>query len=119
MTDYIAQLASAHRFMREEAERCANNLRNETTTSDGVIRWNSNNNIPPVECVALAAHIGLPVDVAKCTSVRDTETDQFIAEYRLRMRNYKPSREEQFEMRAAFGPGKTVVNVITGQKFRT
>jgi hypothetical protein len=39
-----------------------------------VMRWNSNNDVPPIECVALAAHIGLPVDIAQCTAIRDAET---------------------------------------------
>ena len=47
-------------------------------------------------------------------AARDKEVDEFIAEYR---RNYKgPSEEELAEMRAAFGPGETVVNILTGER---
>ena len=40
----------------------------------------------------------------------------FLENYR---RNYKgPGEEEKTEMRAAFGTGTTVVNVITGKRTR-
>lgn len=47
-------------------------------------------------------------------AARDKEVEESIAEYR---RNYKgPSEEELAEMRAAFGPGEVVVNVLTGTR---
>ena len=47
-------------------------------------------------------------------TARDKEVDESIAEYR---RNYKgPSEEALAEMRAAFGPGEVVVNVLTGTR---
>jgi hypothetical protein len=47
------------------------------------------------------------------------QTDAFIKSYKKARKNHKPSAEERFEMRAAFGSGKTVVDVITGQRFTT
>ena len=45
---------------------------------------------------------------------REAQTAAFLDSYR---KNYKgPSEEEKAEMRAAFGTGTTVVNVITGQR---
>ena len=50
-------------------------------------------------------------------AARDDEVKESIAEYR---RNYKgPSEEELAEMRAAFGPGQVVVNVLTGTRIYT
>jgi len=51
--------------------------------------------------------------------VRDRETQAFLAEYRRANKGRKRSAEEIFEMRAAFGPGETVVDVITGERFET
>jgi hypothetical protein len=41
------------------------------------------------------------------------------AEYVRANKGRKRSAEEMSEMRAAFGPGETVVDVITGEKFTT
>ena len=34
------------------------------------------------------------------------------------MKDYTPSQEELAEMRGAFGPGKEIVDVITGKKIQ-
>lgn len=51
-------------------------------------------------------------------ALKDLEVQRAIAEYRKARENYVPSAEEMFEMQAAFGPGATVVDVITGQRFQ-
>jgi len=104
-------------FQVADAKRLADQLRNEATITGGVIRWNSNQQVPPEDCVALAAHIGLPINVAACDAARDADTTAFLAEYRKRPRN--DSAEARFERRAAFGPGKTIVDVISGHRYRT
>lgn len=48
----------------------------------------------------------------------DKVVEQFLAEYREARKNHTPSEEELFEMRAAFGEGSTVVDVITGQVYK-
>jgi hypothetical protein len=53
------------------------------------------------------------------TVSRKWETQAFLDAYRERMANHVPSDEERFEMRAAFGEGVEVVNVITGKVTRT
>lgn len=47
------------------------------------------------------------------------EKDEAIERYIEARKNHVPSSEELFEMRAAFGPGAKVVDVITGQVFYT
>lgn len=106
-----------HSLQITEAQRVAQELRTEATISQGVIRWNSNNQVPPADCVALAAHIGLPVDVVASTAARDADTSAFLAAYRKRQPR-RASAEERAEMRAAFGRGTKVVNVITGRVTR-
>lgn len=115
MTNYIKDLTSEIKCFRDNAERIAEKLRTEATVTDSIIRWNSNGQVPPADCVELAAHIGLPVCVDQCKGARDYETEQFLAGYRKRMENYQHSEEELFEMRAAFGPGAEVVNIVTGR----
>lgn len=49
-------------------------------------------------------------------TARGTGTEVFIAQYRARMANHVPDPGELAEMRAAFGPGARVANVITGRE---
>lgn len=84
--------------------------------SEGVYRWKVNNNVPPAEVLEKA---GVPEDMRKrCAVVRDRDNAKFFAEYRKAREGYKPSSEELYEMVAAFGPGATVVDVITGKRTR-
>jgi hypothetical protein len=106
-------------YFKSDCENTAVTLRTAATITAGVIRWNSNNAVPPADIVEFAAWLGLPVDVAASNAARDADTSAFLTEYRKVNRNRKPSAEERFEMRAAHGPGKVIVDVITGQKFRT
>lgn len=89
----------------------------DATLIDGVVRWVSNGDVPPKECIQKAVDAGHPVDVAKCNEVRDIELRSFLANYR---KNYKgPTDEQRAEARAAFGPNHEIVNIITGHKWRT
>jgi hypothetical protein len=97
---------------------------NRTSTAevqfDGqVYRWTSNNRVPPSDAIKKYGIDKLPMfHQATHDIVREEETLAALEEYRERMKDYKPSAEELYEMRAAFGPGVTVVNAITGKKFR-
>ncbi|MCH3997916.1 MAG: hypothetical protein LKF15_10565 [Lachnospiraceae bacterium] len=47
-------------------------------------------------------------------AAREAETAAFLEEYR---KNYQgPTEEEKIEMRAAFGEGETVFDIITGKR---
>lgn len=62
----------------------------------------------------------LRVDIiSSMTNKRKLSTSEFLKEYCERMKDHVPSAEERYEMRAAFGEGQTVVNVITGKKYTT
>jgi hypothetical protein len=118
MTDYIrAYNGEGLAFEQDSARQTAGWLRDRATITNGIIRWNSNQQVPPVECVALAVHIGLPVDIAACNRLRAAETTAFLTAYRKRRR--PPSAEERFEIRANFGSRSSVVDVVTGQVIRT
>jgi len=89
------------------------------TVTDGVFRWDANGNVPPQDILnLLQMDGGVVFDMEATQAARDADTTAFLAEYREAQKNHTPSAEEMFEMRAAFGPGTTVVNVITGRKTR-
>ena len=55
------------------------------------------------------------VSVEATMAAREDEATRSLAEYR---RNARPaSAEELDEMRAAFGEGQTVVNILTGERY--
>ena len=54
------------------------------------------------------------VNAAATIAAREAEVDRELAAYRAAKRS--PSAEELDEMRAAFGPGTTVVDAITGER---
>lgn len=104
-------------YSRGEVERAAQQLR-EADIEDGIIRWPSNGRVLPEDLVEFAAHLGLPVDPARCSAVRDADLDEFVAAYREARRN-GPTAEELAEAQAAHGPGVELVNVLTGERWTT
>ena len=83
-----------------------------------ILRWTSNDRCVPIDIVEETR--GLFEEpwpfVEEHRAVLDAETTAFLDEYRERMKDHEPDGEELFEMRAAFGEGTTVVNVITGKR---
>lgn len=92
------------------------------TLTDGIVRWDTNDRVPPGDCVAeiAAAFPDLAIDVAACTAQRAQESLEAMREYREARAHRSDAQraEESAEMRAAFGPGSTVVDVITGERFK-
>ena len=86
--------------------------------ADGVVRWTSNNRVMPKDCREILSHTAYRDLFSEEASraAEDAETAAFLESYR---KNYTgPSEEEKAEMRAAFGTGSTVVDVITGKRIR-
>lgn len=102
------------RNAQKEAEAAAEAFRNQAYVVDGVVRWKSNDRIPHDDMLEKMEYIGCEFDRIKSNEVRDQEVAVELAE--LRKQKYTPSEEELNEMRAAFGAGATVVNVLTGEK---
>lgn len=90
-------------------------LKSKTYEKDGALYWKSNDAPVPMD-VFLAAVVPPPKAQGKACQ---EHTDKFLAEYRKAMENYVHTDEEMAEMRAAFGPGIEVMNVVTGKKVRT
>ena len=59
--------------------------------------------------------------VTRTAVARDIHTTAFLKEYRTAQlnRSAEQIREERFEALAAYGPGETVVNIITGEQYTT
>src|SRR6056300_1216457 len=59
--------------------------------------------------------------VTRTAVARDAHTTAFLKEYTVAQKNRSAEqiREERWEARAAYGPGETVVNIITGERFTT
>ena len=86
--------------------------------ADGVVRWKGNNRVMPKDCREILSHTAYRDLFSEEASraAEDAETAAFLESYR---KNYKgPSEEEKTEMRAAFGTGTTVCNIITGERIR-
>ncbi len=100
-------------FAKEYVDK-VQDKQNAYVDSEGVYRWKSSNRVPfddMLECWALDSDT-----LRKCQEAREADDSAFIADYKERMKDYEPSDEELYEMRAAFGNDATVVNVITGQE---
>ena len=123
MTDFVADLTSTVAWRRREAQEAATKLLagHDHTLNDGVIRWASNNRVPPTEWYVLAAHLGLGVDVEKCAAARDEDIGKFVSHYRRAQASRTPEQiaEERHEARAAHGEGVRLVNLLTGESFIT
>lgn len=104
-------------WRKGDRERNAVDLATKVTRdAAGLIRWTSNGRIPYDDVLIDA---GLTPDVwAEHKRVRDAEGQAFLADYRKKNRRRRYSAEEKAEMRANFGKGTTVVDVLTGRRIR-
>lgn len=125
MTDFAKDLNSTNNVVKRRAEemrtRLLNNVDEFSVNEEGVMRWNSNDQVPPSDIVDFASQ--LMDDISNIASDEARKVDQaaFFETYREGRRNMNADqkREEAFERRAAFGPGETVIDIVTGERFRT
>lgn len=95
----------------------------DATVKGGVVRWNSNNNVPFEDMLTDFAEAGFIPFVTIGTSLEAREVDNkaFFAEYRKAQANRTEEQiaEQRFEARAAMGPGVEMVNIFTGERYTT
>lgn len=111
----------AAREARELADNIAYAKKSDyTIDARGVVTWDSNGQVPPADMVAAIATFE-DICIDSCAKVREEMNAAFIADYIKAQANRTEDqiREERFEARAAFGEGETVVNVFTGETYRT
>jgi hypothetical protein len=90
----------------------------ETNSATGaVVRWNSNNSIPFEDMLQNFVDAGWITAQELLNSVEQRAEEDRIALEQYRKNRRAPSEEELFEMRAAFGAGATVVDVLTGREY--
>jgi len=84
---------------------------------EGLVRWKSNNHIPPLDILEQAIIDGYPgIDLEYCIEVSEIELVEFL----LAQRDTGPVSEETIaSSRAVHGEGVNMVNIVTGQKWRT
>lgn len=83
---------------------------------DGAIRWISNGKYIPDDFCEKLEYQGFDFSREATRIAREKQTDKFLEEYRTHCKTAAESEELVNEMRAAFGAGTTVINVITGKR---
>lgn len=101
--------------MTEEQAESAVKKADRAATVDtyGVIKWKSNGNCPPQDFCELLAAKGYDFDIEATREAREVQNEEFFERYRSRQRDISP--EMQYEIEAAFGKNKKIIDVITGE----
>ena len=121
MTRFEKELSGAlGAYWKQSAEKELEKVREEleqgliTIDENGVAR-NRIGRVLMSDMLEKLTYVTDAVDAEATRAAREEEQRKFIEDYRA---NAKPATEEQLnEMRAAFGTGKTLVNILTGQKY--
>lgn len=107
-------------YWKKDAEKKLDELRKEladgeVTIDENGVAHNCIGRVVTSEVLVMLTYVTDEVDVEATNKARDEEEEAFIAEYR---KNARPMDAEMlWEMRAAFGPGATVVDVFTGRTY--
>lgn len=83
------------------------------TDARGAAFWKSNGRAIPSDCAEILSHTTFTFDPEETRKAREEQTAESLRKYTRRATD-----EEKAEMRAAFGPGTTVVDIISGETFR-
>lgn len=121
MTRFEKELSGAlGAYWKKSAEKELEKVREElekgliTIDENGIAR-NRIGRVLMSDMLEKLTYVTDAVDTEATTKAREEEVAKSLEEYR---RNARPATEEELdEMRAAFGRGKTVVNIITGQEY--
>ena len=118
--NYADDLKSGMLWKRQRAEELKKNLETKTTIDEkGVMRWTTNNQVPPLDCLEFARFgLKMPVNIPASVAQGDRETQESIQAYRKHQTECGISPEERFEMEAAFGKGTKIVDIITGKEIQ-
>ena len=107
---------------REEVDRLYNQKDEMIIEEDGAVRWKSNGNYLPDDCMEKLKYASYDLSSKisrEATKIkREKQNKKFIQEYRKQMENYVYTEEELEEMRNAFGEGAEVINILTGKKIK-
>lgn len=108
------------REAKKELERVRQEVESGNITIDenGVAR-NSIGRVLMSDMLEKVAYLGYPVDVEATAEARISEVARSVREYNERQaRRSDAEREEHMrELRAAFGPGQVIVDVLSGERY--
>lgn len=107
-----AHVATLKPWEQERVARYRSDLKTGTYEKADALFWTGVDRPVPMD-VFKDAFVPVP---SGQQAARTAHNDAFLAEYRKRANE---QFERRLEMQAAFGPGEAVVDVITGQRFRT
>ena len=81
---------------------------------NGAASWKNSGRALPEDCCEMLAHTSVAFSPEATAAKREAETEAFLESYRKA--NRRRTDAELNEMRAAFGTGTTVVDIITGER---
>lgn len=108
-------------YWKAEAEKKLRKTKEElesgaiTIDEDGVAR-NKIRRALSSDIAEMVSMITSRIDRKKTSEAYDKECSEAIEGYRNRRQEHGYSEEEIFEMRAAFGAGTTIIDIITGEE---
>lgn len=124
----IKQLAKEFRLVKEylgllgefwelDAMKQVDKYLKDITIENNTPRWTMGNGIPR-DILALLFVAGKINEAQHENGINfhQKQQEERLAQYIEQQKNREYTEEELFEMRAAYGKGATVVNVITGKK---
>lgn len=94
-----------------------NSIDNLVIESDGAGKWKSNGSYLMDDIADIMANVlGQPINIEATKIKRDRQVAEMIAQYR---KNWQPPSDEALaEMRAEFGAGEVVVDVLSGRRIQ-
>lgn len=95
-------------FAKQRFETSAN------VDENGAVSWKSNGAYIMDDMAEMMEKAGCKFSREATAAARSKQDSEYIAQYKAQQSS-KPSAEELYEMRAAFGAGTTVVDVISGK----
>ncbi len=118
MTRFEQEISGAlgafwQRNAQQEVERLMAKTSDIEVEEDGAAKWKTNGSYLPKEVIEKLAYGGFDFSPEATTAKREEQTTVFLRDYR---RNHRTTEEEKNEMRAVFGAGQTVIDIITGER---
>jgi len=101
----------------KDVERLVKQAKEEATVEeDGAIRWNRSNNYLPDDCCEKLEYAGFDFSREATAVKREAQNKEFFEQYKAM--KHEPTEEEMDEMRATFGAGTKVVDILSGREYQ-
>ena len=102
---------------KKEVEKAMAKASTEATVDEnGVIRWNSNGGCIPDDYCEKLEYGGFEFSREATREARELEDAEFIRQYKAF--KCEPTEEQLAEMRATFGAGTKVVDIMSGREYQ-